>query len=107
MKSFGKPSLYTPQPNPTATPIGEPCGRCEEPIVEGDAGVILPHLDGTGVVSEVPFHRACFLRGVLGSVGHQQRRCSCFGGTEEDPPEMSKREAAKAAVRNWMNREEA
>jgi hypothetical protein len=33
----------------------------------------------------------------LGSVGHQKGTCSCHGGTEEDPPEMTKRQAAVAA----------
>lgn len=45
-----------------------------------------------------PMHRECFLREVGGSVGHQQKRCSCYGGTEDDPPGMTKREAAEAAA---------
>jgi hypothetical protein len=33
---------------------------------------------------------------------HQLRRCSCFGGSdEEDPPEMTWRQAAKVAVTLW------
>ena len=35
---------------------------------------------------------------VVGSVGHQLGRCSCFGGDEDDPPGMTVREAALAAV---------
>jgi hypothetical protein len=36
---------------------------------------------------------------VIGSLGHQQRRCGCYveGSTEDDPPGMTMREAAKAA----------
>ena len=44
------------------------------------------------------YHPNCFMRTILGSVGHQQKKCNCFGGNEEDPPEMSLREAANAAV---------
>jgi hypothetical protein len=42
-------------------------------------------------------HVECALRSVVGSLGHLQKKCSCYGGTEEDPPEMTRREAAKAA----------
>jgi hypothetical protein len=45
-----------------------------------------------------PVHRECLVRMVVGSVGHQLRRCSCFGGGEEDPPGMTPREAARAAL---------
>lgn len=44
------------------------------------------------------YHRECQLRSTLGSVGHQLRRCPCYGGDLEDPPELSKRDAARAAV---------
>jgi hypothetical protein len=44
-------------------------------------------------------HMECMMRMVAGSVGHQQRRCSCFGGTEDDPPGMTKHEAAWAAAK--------
>ncbi len=35
---------------------------------------------------------------MIGSIGHQQKKCPCYGGSYEDPPEMSKREAAQLAV---------
>lgn len=49
-------------------------------------------------------HRNCGLRAVIGSVAHLERRCSCFvpGSQENDPPGMSKRQAADAAVELWM-----
>ncbi len=71
------------------TPVGENCLHCEEPIKEGDEGEIMPPR---------PVHRECLLRMVIGSVGHQQGRCSCYGGNEEDPPGMTKRQAAIAAA---------
>ncbi len=79
------------------TPVGAPCFYCEEPIVEGDLGVVMPFMDVDGD-KEVAEHRECLLRSIFGSVGHQKGTCSCHGGEEEDPPGMTKREAAKAAV---------
>ena len=43
-------------------------------------------------------HKECAFRAVAGSVAHIRRRCSCFGGTEHDPPGMTKRQAAKTAL---------
>ena len=60
------------------------CHHCTEPL--------LPHER-----VEHGYHIECMARIVLGSVGHQLQRCHCYGGTEEDPPGMSVREAAKAA----------
>lgn len=62
------------------------CLRCEEPILPGERAD----------VSE-PMHRECAIRSVVGSVGHQIGECSCYGGSREDPPGLSKREAAQAA----------
>ncbi len=84
-------------------PLGQPCARCEEPIAEGEHGWLIPHFDGftsafTSAFTSRPYHHACHIRGVIGSVGHLQGRCFCKGGTEEDPPNMTKREAAEAAL---------
>jgi hypothetical protein len=44
-------------------------------------------------------HRECNLRGIIGSVAHQQKRCSCFGGTDSDEEDgMTRRERAQAAM---------
>jgi hypothetical protein len=76
------------------TPVGVPCADCDEKIVEGDAGIIM--------VGGTVEHRECFVRGVMGSVGHQRRECSCFGGIGNgDPPGMTRREASKAAYAEW------
>jgi hypothetical protein len=74
-------------------PIGESCRHCDEPIVAGDDGWVLPP-------GKQPFHRACFLRGIIGSVAHQQGRCSCFvsGSTRGDDPALTLRQAAEAAA---------
>jgi hypothetical protein len=55
-------------------------------------------------VACVAYHRECHLRQVTGSVGHQLRQCSCYGGDREDPPELSVRDAARAAVALWEGR---
>ena len=34
----------------------------------------------------------------LGSVAHQEKRCSCFGGTASDDPILTRRQAAEAAA---------
>ena len=77
------------------TPVGWPCTHCDEPIAEGDQGIIY---------SNAPVAQLdCFIRGTIGSVAHQLKTCSCFfpGATEGDPPELSRREAARLAVELW------
>ena len=72
------------------------CPHCEEPILKGEA--IMPM---GGPKDEVVFHHECGFRLVAGSVGHIQKRCSCYGGTEGDPTGLTKREAALAALVLW------
>lgn len=79
------------------TPVGDTCIHCEEPIGEGDDGIRYAN----GPVA----HYECQLRSVVGGVNHILGRCSCCGGTEDpDPPGMTRREAAKAAVRLYERR---
>lgn len=72
------------------------CFYCKEPIVAGDSVTAINN--GNDLM-----HRNCALRGVIGSLAHVHKRCSCFvpGSTESDPPEMTLREAAEAAVAEW------
>jgi hypothetical protein len=64
------------------------CAFCDEPILETEEEIIGLNFRA---------HVECEFRQVAGSVGHQMKRCSCFGGIEEDPPGMTRREAARAA----------
>lgn len=48
-----------------STPEDEPCGLCDEPIVEGQQGSFM---NG----GQVPVHRECSLRSVLGGIGHHE-----------------------------------
>lgn len=74
-----------------STPVGELCIWCDEPIALEDAGW------GVGAESQQWFHAECVTRMLLGSVGHQLGVCACKGGDYEDSPNLTKREAAKAA----------
>lgn len=50
-------------------------------------------------------HPECLVRVLLGSAAHQLGDCSCSGGTREDPPDVTRREAAKLAYDTfWMLR---
>ena len=72
------------------------CPHCNEKIVVGDE--VMPFNGG-----RLLFHRNCGLRGVIGSVAHIYKRCSCYvpGSTEGDPPDLTPRQAADAAVAAW------
>lgn len=74
-------------------PVGQKCLWCDEEIQPLDVGTI-DHADQI-------LHYECSMRMILGSVGHIRKRCSCYGGTEEDPAGMTRRQAAKESVREW------
>lgn len=80
------------------TPTMAPCARCGEYIRSSDDGFAVPVM---GEPLLAAYHRACFMRGIIGSVAHQEKRCSCFGGTGEDDPNLTMRQAAEAAVKLW------
>ncbi len=47
-------------------------------------------------------HRACAARGVIGGLNHLLGRCSCCGGDQPpDPPELTRHQAARAALAYW------
>ena len=70
------------------------CDWCEEPIAA--AHVAIPHHGTPGKLWSY-FHHECFVRSYAGSVAHQERRCSCFGGAGEDDPTLTTHQAAQAA----------
>jgi hypothetical protein len=68
------------------------CIYCHEPVLpkeESPIGPLGAHL-----------HHECSFRSIIGSVAHIEQRCSCYvdGSTESDPPAMSLREGARAAL---------
>lgn len=84
-------------------PIESACTWCDEPITDTDCGVTMPAIgrEGPGVVA---FHIECHMRTIVGSIAHQRRRCACFGGTDDDPPGLTRRAAARAAVDEFERR---
>jgi hypothetical protein len=86
------------------TPVGEPCAWCEEVFEEGDSGLLIPSVGEDLKATLSSYHRECFLRSIVGSVGHIKGECPCCGGESGDPPGMTMREAAKAAVEEWERR---
>lgn len=93
LRTFG-PAHGSPDLPTCPVPVGQKCIWCEEMFVDGDQGL----LDA----GDAPQHRECFFRSIFGSVGHQKGTCSCFGGSEEDPPDMTRRQAARAAMEIFL-----
>jgi hypothetical protein len=83
-------------------PIGYRCLFCEEIIVADESGVITPYLGiGMGEPQRRPGHIECWLRSVLGSVAHQEQRCTCFGGSIDDSDDRSYRVQARELM-SWL-----
>lgn len=80
------------------------CPWCGETVDDAEHSELRGFVDLDGKVSERPWHLACSLRSIAGSVGHQRGTCSCFGGTEEDPPGLTKREGARAALMEFQSK---
>lgn len=77
------------------------CPWCAEPVASDQPSSILLVGLQAGVSPE-PVHMDCLIRLVLGGVNHQQGLCACFGGSlPQDPPSLSKREAARVAATYW------
>ena len=74
------------------------CPHCDEEITGDDFDF--------STANKIRFHLNCFLRGIIGSVAHIEKRCSCFvpGSDEADPPGMTKRQAAEAAVKLYYQK---
>lgn len=80
--------------------MSETCWHCGELVLIGEEAAY-PLQTEEGPRQR---HRECAIRNIVGSVGHIRGTCSCKGGTEEDPPGMTKRQAAEAAVEEWKAR---
>lgn len=79
------------------------CRYCDEPILPTDeiefpSSLAEPH-------NRIA-HIECAARKVIGSVGHLLGKCYCYGGTEEDPPGMTYRQAAKVALDLFRRQQE-
>lgn len=75
----------------------ETCPHCDEPVVAEYASI--PHLAADGSVSDRHWHPECYMRAIVGGLNHLLGKCTCCGGIDPpDPPGMTRREAAIAAV---------
>jgi hypothetical protein len=75
------------------------CLFCDEPIAMGDELHRFPigTEDGARIA-----HHECAFRAVSGGVNHLRGLCTCCGGTlDPDPPNVTKREAARLALAEW------
>lgn len=78
------------------------CFYCHEPVLPGEE---------SGIVTNAASHRECAFRSVAGSLAHMERRCGCFvpGSEEGDPPGLTLRQGARAALdafkRNQRNQD--
>lgn len=78
------------------------CLHCKEEVKPDEPSCEMTVLSDDFKTSEMRLiHRECMLRKVFGSVSHQLGKCSCHGGSEEDPEGMTRREAAKASVHTY------
>lgn len=119
-KWFGRGRPPGPDGDEVPVPVGIPCLWCDEPIAPNDCGVTMPHVREDRLPgherrwqTDEPWHQECLVRSILGSVGHLEGKCSCFRRgeskeesceppaippePEDDPPNMTKHEAAWAA----------
>jgi hypothetical protein len=105
---FGEPwyELLAQEGIRVEAPVGESCLHCGEAIVAGESGELTTLVTAHGG-QVVPLHDCCAVRMRIGSVGHQLGRCSCVGGSEDDPPGLSVRQAAEAAFSLWQQRPDA
>lgn len=71
------------------------CPLCEEPVLAGDPV-------SSTEVNGMPAHHECMFRALVGGANHIRKCCTCCGGTEPpDPPGLTKREAAREAMRAY------
>jgi hypothetical protein len=81
----------------------EPCPWCDEAVLPGEPTHAMPHME-TGGAMVRHWHWECSMRAVIGGLNHQLGKCSCCGGTEPpDPPFMTPRQAALAAVEHFQH----
>ena len=85
------------------TPVGQPCLFCEEPIAEGDRGVIMRWI-AEGQWGVRPVHAECELRDVMGGIEHltappDHPVGSCYEGST-----LTYRQSAVAAWA-WLHEE--
>ena len=87
---FGPEYARKPWEESIPPPVGTPCSYCGDLIEEHDIGTLA---EGRLL------HYECSMRLAVGSIGHQAGECSCHGGDQDDPPGLTRHEAAMVAER--------
>lgn len=67
MRWFGEPwgAPVNEECGRADVPVGQWCEKCEEPIAEGERGVLVPEQKFGGSI-ERPWHLACFVESLTG-----------------------------------------
>lgn len=97
--------------------VGWICMHCEEPVVEGESGLVIPCVrqgppgpdgePGRPVSNPEAVHKECHIRSIMGSVEHLEGRCGTCNGVAPDGPHrhpadmMSYRDQARAVIA-WL-----
>ena len=92
-----------------ATPVGQKCLYCTEPVEDGDRGLMTPYVrdvDGEASSGIAPVHMECDLRMAIGNVAHLQGRCRCHTTEPAGEPPKSFRDEARETLA-WVNAERA
>lgn len=103
MKWFGKAygAAYERDTEHVPTPVAAPCQHCGELVTEHDDGFVQDVSD----IECIAYHYECHMRGFIGGLNHLRGCCQCCGGKEPpDPPGMTRREAARAALDYFQGR---
>lgn len=72
------------------------CKYCDEEILPGET------VPGERAPNLYDLHHECAIRIVIGSAAHHLNECLCFGGSREDPPGMTRRQAARLALETFQ-----
>lgn len=84
-----------------ATPVGEPCASCGEPIEEDSQGSFLVNGHDPALPRFLPQHRECSLRVVLGGIGHLEDH-DFWCGVMHDPDGGRTRRQSGQEVWRWV-----
>lgn len=78
------------------------CDFCGEEVEPEEAERVIACLKNGSA------HSDCLMRSVVGSVGHQNKQCSCFGLVDVSEPEgLSRRQCARNAAEEFRRQMKA
>lgn len=104
MRWFGRAygAAYEDDSAPVPVPVGMHCKRCDEAFTADSDGFLMTYWDADKGAHDIGMHYECHMRQIIGGLNHLLGICTCCGGdAPPDPPALSKRQAAQAAVQYW------